>query len=857
MSLRQRQEQERHRIEQTLTQVLEQLQADRAQLEELQQSLLAAEPALAVVRADEAGAERRLSDAETAMHAWQTRWEEFSQGAGEAQRRADVERTRAIQLERQLLQHERRLERLRLEQDELAAAGLEAELEALHGSEQSATVALDQVRQALLDVETQVAERRQRRQHLTARLNADRERVESGRGRLASLEALQEAALGRRDDAVNGWLQTRQLQQTPRLAECLSVDPGWERAAELVLGPYLEAVCVPSLELTAAASQELEQGHLTLFDTAAPAATPTAAGPVLADKVQAPWPLTGLLAGVRLAGDCQEALDRRAELAAGESWVSPDGVWLGRDWAHLRRGADDSGVLGREREIRTLQTALQQDSVTVAEHTAALEQLQSDLQTLEQERSRLQETAQQRHREQARLQERWRALAARLEQTKARHAALQEEQEELRYQMEQDQDSLQASRLELEQALLAMERCGAERQTLTLQRDELRRQLNDSRAAAAALRRQAQQQALTVETLRTSLASTRQALQRLQAQQTRLQDRHEQLALELSGGDEPLAGARSELEQLLAQRVAAEAALGKARREAEAQDADLRALEQARSERERAAQAVRETLAAQRLALGESGVRRQTLVEQLQELGVELTVALAALPAAAIEADWQDKLEKLAARIQRLGPINLAAIDECAQLTERKSYLDAQHEDLTSALTILENAIRKIDRETRSRFKDTFEQVNTHLQALFPRLFGGGEAHLELTGEEVLDAGVAIMARPPGKRIGTIHLLSGGEKALTAVALVFALFQLNPAPFCLLDEVDAPLDEANIGRFGALVGEMSEQVQFVFITHNKGTMEIARHLAGVTMHEPGVSRLVAVDVDEAVRLAAV
>ncbi|WP_040817316.1 chromosome segregation protein SMC, partial [Halieaceae bacterium IMCC3088] len=213
-------------------------------------------------------------------------------------------------------------------------------------------------------------------------------------------------------------------------------------------------------------------------------------------------------------------------------------------------------------------------------------------------------------------------------------------------------------------------------------------------------------------------------------------------------------------------------------------------------------------------------------------------------------------LEELGRKIGRLGAINLAAIDEFASQSERKTYLDAQHEDLTSALETLESAIRKIDKETRSRFRDTFEEVNAGLQALFPRVFGGGSAHLEMTGEDLLDTGIAIIARPPGKKNSTIHLLSGGEKALTAIALVFSIFQLNPAPFCMLDEVDAPLDDANVGRYARMVKEMSEKVQFIYITHNKISMEVADQLLGVTMHEPGVSRLVSVDVEEAAELAA-
>jgi chromosome segregation protein len=227
------------------------------------------------------------------------------------------------------------------------------------------------------------------------------------------------------------------------------------------------------------------------------------------------------------------------------------------------------------------------------------------------------------------------------------------------------------------------------------------------------------------------------------------------------------------------------------------------------------------------------------------------------LAADADEATWAASLERVAARIARLGPINLAAIEEYQSSSERKEYLDAQYNDLTEALATLQNAIRKIDRETRVRFKATFEAVNTRLGELFPKVFGGGHAYLELTGEDLLDTGVTLMARPPGKRNASINLLSGGEKAMTAVALIFAIFQLNPSPVCLLDEVDAPLDDSNVVRFANLIREMAQDVQFVVITHNKLTMEMADHLMGVTMNEPGVSRLVSVDVEEAAQMAAV
>ena len=267
-------------------------------------------------------------------------------------------------------------------------------------------------------------------------------------------------------------------------------------------------------------------------------------------------------------------------------------------------------------------------------------------------------------------------------------------------------------------------------------------------------------------------------------------------------------------------------------------------------------EAERQASTAAALAAQETRVRRESLQEQFAATRFELDAVVAGLVPEATAGAWEANLAEVEGKIERLGQVNLAAIDEFKEQSERKEYLDRQFADLTEALNSLESAIRKIDRETRQRFQETFDKVNAGLKEKFPKLFGGGNAYLELTGDDVLESGVAVMARPPGKRNSTISQLSGGEKALTAVALVFSIFELNPAPFCLLDEVDAPLDEYNVGRFCDIVREMSERVQFVFITHNKNTMELARQLVGVTMNEPGVSRLVSVDVDEALRMAA-
>jgi chromosome segregation protein len=344
---------------------------------------------------------------------------------------------------------------------------------------------------------------------------------------------------------------------------------------------------------------------------------------------------------------------------------------------------------------------------------------------------------------------------------------------------------------------------------------------------------------------------------RLLEQRSQLQQRHESLTTELADGDGPVHELRARLQEALDRRLEIESELTVARQALEDADRELRTLEQQRIGAEGRVSAARQTMDDARLLAQESRVRRESLAEQFQQTRCVLAEVMATLAPDAAVGDWETRLGEVRADIERLGPVNLAAIEELQQQSERKTYLDRQYADVSDALKTLEDAMRRMDKETRARFEDTFNRVNAGLKEKFPRLFGGGHAYLELVGDDPLAAGVAVMARPPGKRNSTISQLSGGEKALTAVALVFSIFDLNPAPFCLLDEVDAPLDEHNVGRFCEIVREMSGRVQFIFITHNKATMELASQLLGVTMNEPGVSRLVSVDVDAAVRLAAV
>ena len=442
------------------------------------------------------------------------------------------------------------------------------------------------------------------------------------------------------------------------------------------------------------------------------------------------------------------------------------------------------------------------------------------------------------------------------EQLSSRQKQLEEEITDVSALSAQDNDRMQDAKRQRNEALKQLESMEAEKKTLTEERERLQSVLTEARARADADRDAGQELAIRVESMRTAKEATAQNLERMTSRIEQLEQRQSMLSELLANEEEdPLTGLEASLKDNLGARLAAETALTQSRSQLDNVELRLREHEQSRLEHDSEAQKKREALQNEKMASQEVVVRLKTIEEQLTEHDYDITALAEGLTEGASVEAWEDDLQKVEQRIQRLGPINLAAIDELAEQEERKAYLDSQHADVTDALATLEHAIAKIDKETRTRFKETFDLVNNKVEEFFPRLFGGGKASLQMTGDDLLSTGVGVMAQPPGKRVSNIQLLSGGEKALTAVALVFAFFELNPSPFCMLDEVDAPLDDANVGRFCALVKEMSERVQFIFITHNKVTMEMAQQLMGVTMNEPGVSRLVAVDVQEAVEMA--
>ena len=851
-----RQESELARLKSDLADVQANLARDERVLEEIGAELERDEPRLEEAQTAEAVARDAVVEVESVLNLWEAEWDDVNRQAADPAQRAQVERARINHLEQRMGQDRTRLSRAEEELGRLRTTDLPDRIADLEGHEGGFEERLQALEEEQLRLEGGAAECERARRDLADRLDAARTELQTARGRQSSLEALQQASLENADEAVSGWLRSQGLEAAPRLLDQLEVLGGWDRAVEAVLGSRLKAVCTEGLDPFASALDGAG-GALALVDRSEAAGDATAAPASLLGQVRSPWPLHGLLGSVRLARDPAQALADRASLSPGETFVTPEGVQVGRNWV-CTPGAENplGGVLSRAEALKSLQGEMVRIRGRIEDLGAEEEALLDKHRDLEAARERAQSAVRAASESLAGVRADLIGHRTRLEHQVERREALARERAELGEGIEEALEEAGEARERLHAALEEIEVLAERRESLAARREGLRGELAAERERERDWRDRANRLRVGIESRRATRAVTARNLERARDQHQELLARGRELREAVEGTSEPLAESEAQLSEQLELRLEVEEALTGARNRMDGLDADVRSLEQQRQEVEEDIRTRRTDLDGLRLARQELLVRRRTLEEQLQEAGMRPREVLQGLEGEADESDWQGRLEATVQRIGRLGNINLAAIDEFQEQSERKRYLDAQHDDISRSLETLEQVIRRIDRETRSRFKETYDQVNQGLQQLFPRLFGGGHAYLELTGEDLLETGVSVMARPPGKRNSSIHLLSGGEKALTAVALVFAIFQLNPAPFCMLDEVDAPLDDANVGRFCELVRSMSDQVQFIFITHNKVTMEIAEQLMGVTMHEPGVSRLVSVDMDEAARLAA-
>jgi chromosome segregation protein len=677
--------------------------------------------------------------------------------------------------------------------------------------------------------------------------------------RLSALRQLQERV--QTQGKVQPWLQKHELDKLPRLWQKLDIEAGWETALESVLRERTGALEISNLDWARGFFGDAPPARMALYSPSS--------GAVAAAEHHGLKPFASLLKlndpGLRgllddwlhevfAADDPGTALAQRDRLPPGGCFVTPHGHIVSRSSVRIYAAdAEQDGVLARQHEIDNIGKQLRAQAMLLDEARtratradAAATELQRRLQdgrqkvaTLQRETHALQIEVVKQAEVEARFSQRSGQISADLDEIAAQESEQRQVQAEAEARFE-----------ELDMELAELQGAHEDGQTEFLDKERI---LNEAREKLRELERSAQEAVFAEKTQRSRIDELRRTIATASQQAAQVLESIGAGKMELEALE---SGTAAEgLQELLARRTAQEQALSDARHELDQLTQQLRAAEEARMAAERSLQPQRERITEMQLKEQAARLNQEQFAEALGATG-------------AVEAELEQKLApdmkpqylqgevtRLTNAITSLGAVNLAAVEELAQATERKQFLDSQNADLQEAIATLEGAIARIDRESRDLLQDTFDRVNENFSELFPILFGGGTARLVMTGEEILDAGVQVMAQPPGKKNATIHLLSGGEKALTATALVFSMFRLNPAPFCLLDEVDAPLDDANTERFCRMVKRMSDHTQFLFISHNKIAMEMANQLIGVTMQEQGVSRIVAVDMESAANFA--
>jgi chromosome segregation protein len=845
-----------------------------AELEQLAEQMLGAEEHSAVLAAQAEDQALELPQHEDTLRAAQQQADGQRGRVGQVQQQLQLlaaesrnldERSRELASRRERLQQERRQLSL---PDATRLADLREQFSRAEQRHTESDARLQQLGEEL----PQLEDARRQRQAETSREAATLADLSA---RLDALRALQEKV--QRGGKLQPWLQRQGLDGLAGLWQRVHIEPGWEVALEAALRERLHALEVGRLDVVRAFEQDAPPARLAFF-------TPTAAGvaarahaagatgmaalPRLADLLRSGGGSatgahdTGLqallhdwLEGVYTAPTLADALAQRGRLGHGDILMTPAGHAVSQfAVTFYAPDSEQAGLLQRAQEIENLQTQLRAQRLIHDEARSVLVRAEAACTEAGQRLAAVRREATEDQTRAHQLQVELLRLAQQAEQAQARHDQLGNELSEI----DAQQDDLQERRMTAEARFEELDLNLATEQERHAELDDAvraaQRRLDNARETLRRLEREAQEAQFAERSLQARRGELQRSLETAARQIATNQTGIETLQTELVGFDD--AAAQDGLQDALALRLAREAALGAARSRYDELAAQLRRCDEQRSSFERSQAPLRERISALQLEQQAARLGGAQFLEQLQAAGADLAVLAQGVQDGGVKLyGLQSEIDRIQREVNALGAVNLAALDELTAARERKTFLDAQNADLLEAMQTLEDAIRKIDLETRDLLTQTFNAVNEHFGRMFPSLFGGGQARLVVTGDEILDSGVQVMAQPPGKKNSTIHLLSGGEKALTAIALVFAIFQLNPAPFCLLDEVDAPLDDANTERYARLVKSMSSGTQFLFISHNKIAMEMAEQLIGVTMQEQGVSRIVAVDMEAALSMA--
>ncbi len=840
--------------EQRMRKSLEQEQGAARELRELLQQ---EEPELKAAGRASAESERRLRALEEAWRKQQDAWGRSLEAMALQERELEKMRARLEHVEAELVDTGAREEELRRTLEAIDVGTGRRRVAAAHAALGVAEQGQRDQETRLQELRAELRESRSVAVELEQKLEQRRARLRGLEARFHSLNALQEVALGRRDGdaATEAWLRRHGLKDSIRLGECLRVEEGWEGAVELVLGHHLRDLVVEDPAACGALLQELEEGAVGLCATAAPEELDAEA--LLYSRLRAPRPPAGWLHGVYCAADLEEARALLPRLEQGQSVVTRDGIWLGQGWVCMARGAVGglSGLLEREEERQKLRGAGEESRAELNTLEAGYREAREGAVLLEKQLDAMQEPLQQARLENSRRLAEWNVVQGGQQQLKERHDRLEQELAGISTRRARQRQEAEALHVKLtagqnDREALEQRSAGlvADREASARKLDDARSRWREHSAESHRISLRVQERHLRMEALEGGVAREREQLERWEKRSVQLRE-----AIRLDEAHAPELQGR--LRELLEERGRREQVLSGQRRLLEDLSAAGQTLEQEKSLQEQLCREAADVLQQRGLEVGEARVRLEGMDRELQRLETTPEQALQAVHGIEPE-QWPRRLERLRVRLERLGAVNPAAVEEVEQLRERHGQLDSQLGDMEEALANLRQAIRKIDRESRTRFESTFQRVNEKLGNLFRRLFDGGGARLELLGDDPLEAGIVMLAQPPGKRNRNIQQLSGGEKALAALALVFSIFQLNPAPFCILDEVDAPLDDINVARFLVLLRELSETVQFLLVTHHRLSMETMDMLLGVTMPEAGVSQVLSVEVEEAARMAA-
>lgn len=830
-------------------------QQKKGELDELMQTKNSLELELKNLKNINHQSSQDLNVAEQAMQPWQKKWDDFNKSTLEISQQQQSYTTHLDHLHRGIEESIQQRTILEREFAEIDLAELEKTLE-------KQILLVNEAEKKQQNYAAELVEKREILFNLQEKINTiSMQRDESSltqqklEGQLSVLKTLQDSSMLEESENIKDFLTSMNLQDAPRLAEILEIENNWVHAVEIVLANKLQDIVVNIEEPYFMQLTSLEKADIGMLAIQKLGQTNKKTPPKheyarLSEKISSDFPLPKLLENIYIADDVNTAKSIKENLQQHESVITCDGVWLGMGWSKVCRNIEDGKYnLSRKKEITLLQKDCQNTEKELQEINIDLEEEKSLYKTIEEERNNLELVIQNNQVQISQYQSKSLEYKAKKGYMEERITWIKEQLTKFNKQLENKEFEVQETNDKLENISSGFKKTEGKRQELLNLKGHHEEYLHKTRKIWQETNKQQNNIALQLNSVTSEFTSLEQIIQNNQQHINQQKERRQKIEETLIKTKKSQQKFHDALNLKLENKISAEKDLSDKKNNIRILENSLTESEQLKITLDKNIQKSRDELEQNRLKVQESKTRLQIAAEKIEEDGHNIESLITQFPENIDTVAWEKRLEDLAIKIQKIGHVNLAVFNELSELFKRKKYLDDQDADLVQALKTLEYAIQKIDQKSKSKFKKTFEQLNINLKKKFSKLFGGGNAYLELTSNDLLQTGVTIMARPPSKRNSTIQLLSGGEKVLTAVALVFSIFELNPAPFCILDEVDASLDDSNVARFSAMVKELSTDIQFLFITHNKITMEIADQLLGVTMQEAGVSHLVSVDLE--------